>query len=141
MGTGEQTPEDRVVRQAGRRARLDEAMARDGKVCVWCRTPFDDRWAKPTTEHLVPRIKGGPSWLENEMAACQRCNKDRGHQSISVWVEECRARGWEPRTDEIHARLLALQAIIARRGGQRRARRYIDGQLRRLEKHRETASD
>ena len=134
MGTGEQQPGHSVVRQAGRRARLSEAISRDGDVCVWCRSPFDDRWVKPTTEHLVPKIKGGPSWLENEMAACHRCNKARGHRGISDWVAECRARGWEPRTDQIHSRLLALQSIIAQRGGQRRARRYIDGQLRRLNK-------
>ena len=38
------------------------------------------RFVTPTTEHVVPRLKGGPSWPENEVAACRRCNSERGHR-------------------------------------------------------------
>lgn len=125
------------VRQAGRRARLQQVISRDGGRCVWCRQEFDQRWIVPTTEHMVPRIKGGPSWLENEMAACKRCNSQRGHQGLGSWVVECEARGWKPNVTQIRTRLLELKSAIEERGGQRRARRYLDSQLRRLEKHRE----
>ena len=35
-------------------------LERDGNDCVWCRRAFDNHLVLPTTEHLVPRIKGGP---------------------------------------------------------------------------------
>jgi len=86
----------------------------------------------PTTEHVVPRLKGGPSWAENEVAACGRCNRERGHRGAVDWLEECRRRGWTPDADRLARALTDLAAAIAGRGGQRRARPYLDGQLRRL---------
>lgn len=47
-------------------------------------------------------------------------------------MEECERRGWEPRREVVSARLLELRDAIAERGGQRRARPYLDAQLRRL---------
>lgn len=114
-----------------RAARLALAIARDGNDCTWCRRPFTDR-VTPTTDHLVPRVKGGPSWLENEVAACRRCNRERGHLSPSAWLAECERRGWRPDTDRVARTLVALTEAIATRGGQRRARPYLEGQLRRL---------
>ncbi len=64
-------------------------MKRDGSMCVWCRRDIDTDLVAATTEHLVPRIKGGPSWLENEVAACRRCNGERGHRTPAEWIEEC----------------------------------------------------
>ncbi|GAB2474510.1 HNH endonuclease [Jatrophihabitans fulvus] len=117
--------------QPSRAARLDAALTRDGATCVWCGRAFGDL-VRPTTEHLVPRVKGGPSWAENEVAACRRCNGERGHVPLAHWVEECRRRGWDPDVARIVGRLRALEDAIARRGGQRRARPYLAGQLRRL---------
>jgi 5-methylcytosine-specific restriction endonuclease McrA len=117
--------------QAGRADRLRSAIARDGATCVWCSRQFTDL-VRPTTDHLVPRIKGGPSWLENELAACRRCNSERGHQGIAQWTEECRRRGWQPDVPRILRALHALDAAIATRGGRRRARPYIAHELRRL---------
>jgi len=81
---------------------------------------------------VVPRLKGGPAWPENEVAACRPCNRARGHASPSDWLAACENRGLEPRRDLIVARLRELRDAIAARGGQRRARPYLDGQLRRL---------
>ena len=75
---------------------------------------------------------GGPSWVENEVAACYRCKADRGHRTLGHWVAECEQRGWEPDRVMVVDRLLALEATIEQRGGQRRARRWIEAQLRRL---------
>jgi hypothetical protein len=118
---------DRPARVARLRAVLD----RDGDTCVWCGRVFDPL-LPPTTEHVVPRLKGGPSWVENEVAACRRCNSDRGHRSPVDWLEECRRRGWEPDERRLAQALTALADAIAREGGQRRARPYLDAQLRRL---------
>jgi hypothetical protein len=83
-------------------------------------------------EHLIPRVKGGPAWLENELAACRPCNRARGHKAPVAWLEDCEARGLEPNREVVARTLVALRDAIAERGGQRRARPYLDGQLRRL---------
>lgn len=115
-----------------RRDRLAEIIDRDGARCVWCRRHVDTDLVRATTEHVVPRVKGGPSWLENEVAACARCNRQRGNRTPAEWLDECRARGWEPDAAAVLASLERLEAAIEARGGQRRARRYVDSQLRRL---------
>ena len=114
-----------------RAARLQVALDRDGPTCVWCGREFDEL-VVPTTEHLVPRVKGGPSWLANEVAACRRCNRQRGHQSLSQWIDECRRRGWQPDLARVQSALAGLEEEIQDRGGQRRARPYIAHQRRRL---------
>jgi len=119
------------VPEPDRATRLLAALARDGATCIWCGRAFDEL-VRPTTEHLVPRVKGGPSWLENEVAACRRCNRDRGHRSLAEWAEECRRRGWTPDLRRVQRALAELDAAIAARGGQRRARPYIAHQRRRL---------
>jgi hypothetical protein len=80
----------------------------------------------------VPRLKGGPAWAENELAACRACNRARGHTAPVVWLEDCEARGLTPNRAAVERGLVALRDAIAVRGGQRRARPYLDGQLRRL---------
>jgi len=120
--------------QLGRAARLERIVGRDGPTCVWCGREFGGLLV-PTTEHVVPRLKGGPSWLENEVAACRRCNRDRGHVSPAEWLAECSRRGWSPDVDRLHRVLRSLEQAIAARGGQRRARPYVAAQLRRLARH------
>lgn len=121
--------------QLDRAARLHAAITRDGDTCVWCARRFD-HFVVPTTEHLVPRVKGGPSWLENEVAACRRCNSERGHTTPAQWLEQCRQRGWTPDVARVIGVLSTLEQVIAQRGGQRRARPYVAAQLRRLDRPR-----
>ncbi len=117
--------------QPGRADRLRTAALRDGEHCVWCRRPCTGL-VRATTDHLVPKVKGGPSWLENEVVACRRCNAERGHRSPAGWLAECERRGWEPDSAAVVRALTALDRAIAERGGQRRARPYLAAQLRRL---------
>ncbi|MGY1809212.1 HNH endonuclease [Blastococcus sp. SYSU D00669] len=117
--------------QLDRADRLDAILERDGPTCVWCGRAFGPL-VRPTTEHVVPRVKGGPSWLENEVAACRRCNADRGHRTPADWLTECERRGWAPDEPRLVRTLTALEVAIARTGGQRRARPYLESQLRRL---------
>ncbi|HSL59120.1 MAG TPA: HNH endonuclease [Acidimicrobiales bacterium] len=123
---------DRAGAEPNRRERLEQVLERDGARCVWCALPIDSDLVRATTEHVVPRIKGGPSWIENELAACARCNRQRGHTTPADWLDECERRGWEPDRAAVVGALEALAAAIAERGGQRRARPYIAAQLRRL---------
>jgi len=129
-------------RSLARPDRLALILQRDGPECVWCRKPLalpnDPRAgrtrARATTDHVVPRLKGGPSWIENEVAACGRCNRTRGHRSPAVWLDECERRGDKPNRQAVAAALQALDTAIATNGGQRRARAYVATQLRRLAK-------
>jgi HNH endonuclease len=122
--------------QPDRVARLDAVLERDGATCTWCARPFA-ALVRPTTDHVVPRLKGGPSWLENEVAACGRCNSERGHRAPVPWLEECERRGWRPDAPRIARALTDLAGAIDRDGGQRRARPYLDAQLRRLRRRTE----
>ena len=106
-------------------------MERDGPRCTWCRRTCDGL-VRGTTDHLVPRVKGGPSWLENEVLSCARCNRERGHTSPADWLDECRRRGWQPDVTAVLRVLRSLEEAITERGGQRRARPYLATQLRRL---------
>lgn len=117
-----------------RRQRMEIILSRDGNECVWCRREINTELVKATTEHVVPRIKGGPSWLENEVAACSRCNRQRGHLTPAEWIDECERRGWEPNRQLVVQRLQQLKEAIREKGGQRRARPYVESQLRRLTK-------
>ncbi|GGM18440.1 HNH endonuclease [Nakamurella endophytica] len=117
--------------QPGRAQRLEQVLLRDGASCLWCGRPFAGL-VVPTTDHLVPQVKGGPSWLENEVAACRRCNGQRGHRSPSSWAAECAARGWPVDLAAVRRHLLSLDDAIRARGGQRRARHYVEQQLRRF---------
>lgn len=119
------------ARERGRAGRLLTAVDRDGATCIWCGRAFGP-YVRATTEHVVPRVKGGPSWTENEVAACARCNRERGHRGAVDWLEECSRRGWSPDVARLARTLTALEAAIATRGGQRRARPHLDAQLRRL---------
>ena len=121
-----------AARGLPRTERLRLILDRDGHECVWCRRPVElgDRFA--SIDHLVPRLKGGPAWIENELCACRGCNRKRGHRSPAAWLDECEARGLEPNRAAVVRSLRSLDVAIAERGGQRRARPYLAGQLRRL---------
>lgn len=90
------------------------------------------RLVRPTREHVIPRVKGGPDWPENLVAACPACNRDRGANSPVQWLDEVRARGRTPRPDVVHAALVALAERIRRDGGARRARGPLRAELRKL---------
>jgi HNH endonuclease len=115
-----------------RAERLRRILERDGGECVWCRRPLSPGDRNLSLEHLIPRLKGGPAWLENELAACRPCNRARGHAAPVAWLEDCEARGLAPNREVVARTLVALRDAIAERGGVRRARPYLDGQLRRL---------
>jgi 5-methylcytosine-specific restriction endonuclease McrA len=121
------------VLQPDAKQRLRLALERDGARCVWCARELRGL-VEATREHLVPRAKGGPSWLENEVPACRRCNRERGHRGVAEWLEECVRRGWHPDVAAVERSLTALEHAIGERGGQRRARVYAEAQRRRLAK-------
>ena len=54
------------------------------------RSPFDDRWVKPTTEHLVPNQGGQLARERNGAAIGAARERPSGHQRLG---RRCRARG------------------------------------------------
>jgi hypothetical protein len=112
--------------------RLARILERDGAACVWCGRELWLGHRDLSVEHVVPRLKGGPAWAENEVAACRSCNRARGHAGPVQWLDACEARGLRPDRARIARRLAELRRAIGERGGQRKARPYLDGQLRRL---------
>lgn len=112
-------------------AHLGVIVERDGDGCVWCSRPFDDQ-VPPTREHVIPRVKGGPSCLENEVAACARCNRERGHASPVQWLDVVAAAGRTPRREVIEAALIRLAIAVAERGGAWRARKALAAELRKI---------
>lgn len=119
------------MEQLDRAERLALVRVRDGDTCAWCGRDLSGL-VTATTDHVIPRVKGGPSWLENEVAACRRCNGQRGHTGAVEWLEECRRRGWSPDADRLRRVLESLQRAVTARGGQRRARPHLVAQLRRM---------
>jgi hypothetical protein len=85
-----------------------------------------------TFEHVIPRLKGGPAWIENEVAACSSCNRRRGHLAASSYLDDCETRGLQPNRVAIAASLGRLAAAIEQRGGARRARPHLQRELKRL---------
>ncbi len=106
-------------------------VARWGGRCTWCSATFGRR-VRATREHLLPRVKGGPTWPENLVPACARCNRERGTASAVQWLDEVRQRGRRPRTAVVEASLLAVRDRIRREGGARRIRPALAAELRKL---------
>ena len=77
--------------QPARAVRLLAVLERDGPTCIWCGRAFAAHVA-PTTEHVVPRVEGGPSRLENEVAACGRCNGERAQPYLDAQLRRLRRR-------------------------------------------------
>lgn len=115
-----------------RAERLRWAQRRDGEACVWCGRALPLGHRDASLEHVVPKLKGGPAWPENEVTACRQCNRRRGHTAPVAWLAACEDRGWTPDRGAIERALRRTAAAIEARGGQRKARPYLDGQLRRL---------
>ena len=51
------------------------------KQCVYCGSIAD-----LTTDHLIPRSRGGDESADNVVLACQPCNASRGEKGIFEWL-------------------------------------------------------
>ena len=49
--------------------------------CVFCRATLD-----LTTDHLIPRSRGGDDSGDNVVLACQPCNASRGGKGVFEWL-------------------------------------------------------
>lgn len=123
----------RDTRQMNSEARLDHLLDLGEWRCAWCGYDLTRTNARPTRDHVVPRIKGGPTRLENEVASCGSCNQKRGHVSPSQYVESSRRdRGLDPNAGLVADQLDALAAAIEREGGMRKIRDYVIREAKRV---------
>lgn len=57
-----------------------------GRKCHWCGSPTrlvqEDSWDRATTDHIMPRYKGGTNDESNLVSACNRCNNRRNHEDM-----------------------------------------------------------
>jgi hypothetical protein len=51
------------------------------KECVFCRLPSD-----LTTDHLIPKSRGGDDSADNVVLACQSCNTSKGDKGVFEWL-------------------------------------------------------
>lgn len=120
-------------RQLPAAARLERLLELGGRRCAWCGFDLAKPSARPTRDHVVPKIKGGPTRLENEVAACGSCNRLRGHASPSQFIASSRRdRGLDPDAELVARQLESLSSAIDREGGMRRIRDYVKRELRRV---------
>ena len=123
----------RDTRQMSPEARLDHLLELGEWRCAWCGYDLEKSNARPTRDHIVPKVKGGPTRLENEVASCSSCNNKRGNDSPSQFIESSRRdRGLEPNAALVADQLDALDAAIARDGGMRKIRDYVTREAKRV---------
>ena len=54
---------------------------RDRNLCLYCGGHFHD--TELTRDHVVPRSRGGADSWDNVVAACRRCNHQKGHRLLA----------------------------------------------------------
>ena len=120
-------------RQLSPAARLEHLMGLGEGKCTWCGFDLAKPNARPTRDMLVPKLKGGPARLENEVAACSSCNQLRGgRHSPSQFIEASRnERGLQPNAALIADQLDSLDEAIQREGGMRKIRDYVTREAKR----------
>jgi hypothetical protein len=85
---------------------LDDVIARDGPLCVWC---GHEPWRSDlTAEHLLPRARGGRGVVENLAAACRGCNKRRRTRAVAAFARAQLDEGRAVRLDVLSAALARL---------------------------------
>src|SRR5277367_354339 len=66
------------------KTRREYLWIKEGKKCHWCSRPTrmvnDTSWDKATTEHVIPKYKGGTNDESNLVSACNRCNNRRSYE-------------------------------------------------------------
>ena len=67
---------------------------RDRNLCLYCGNEFLD--CDLTRDHVVPRSRGGSDCWDNVVAACKRCNHQKGHRLLSDTAIELLALPYVP---------------------------------------------
>jgi|SRR5579883_326384 5-methylcytosine-specific restriction endonuclease McrA len=61
-----------------------QVLADAGHRCGYCHSVERLTGMTPSTEHLIPRVAGGPTVRENLWRSCRACNEQKGAQLQAV---------------------------------------------------------
>ena len=114
----------------GRRRRLELILERWADVCGaagWSTLRW--LWQPPSTSFHASRVDRRGSKTRLRPAGAATAPR---YRNLVDWADECTGNGWSVDRDRLVRALEALQVRIAEQGGQRKARPYIQSQLRRL---------
>lgn len=125
----------------------------EGKKCHWCgrETRLCDEldWDQATTDHVVPRYKGGSDDESNLVSACRLCNNRRSHEDAKGLADGSLLGSYMPKSSGANSpkgRFIALsrdnkKSIMAGLYAKPVVRRSIEDVLReqRDQAHREIA--
>ena len=75
-------------------------------VCAYCATDAT------STDHLIPRLRGGPEDADNHVPACRSCNSSKGSKDVFTWAQ---SKGFFPL--EIGKRYIRLAWLWSSRMG------------------------
>lgn len=105
-------------------AKISTLLERDGKICSLCglemklpKKKRSNHFLRPTRDHIIPLVHGGPNDMENIQLAHAACNSRRGDMP----VEEFRKLNYKPTTrskrkgtinEELTARRVRREAIF-----------------------------
>ena len=71
---------------------------RDRNLCLYCAGHFQD--TELTRDHVQPRSRGGEDTWDNVVAACKRCNHQKGHRLLAETKLELLALPYVPNFPE-----------------------------------------
>lgn len=63
--------------------REDQKQMAAGKVCIYCGEKKELHF-----DHLIPKSKGGPDNIHNQVLACRKCNTSKSNKDIFEWYED-----------------------------------------------------
>lgn len=75
--TAPDVQQEKVERNAKRAKRAKLRMLKTHPFCHWCDEPLTRETA--TLEHIIPLKRGGLDHHNNMTLACEKCNRERGH--------------------------------------------------------------
>ena len=69
---------------------ISDLVFKQGGRCAICNGKFSER-LKPTIDHIIPIIKGGPHIASNVQALCRSCNAKKGSKILTQTVNNRKA--------------------------------------------------
>ena len=61
----------------------DQKQLKEGKTCIYCGCEIDLSY-----DHIIPKSKGGPDNIHNQVLACKKCNTSKGNKDIFEWYQD-----------------------------------------------------
>lgn len=66
-----------------------KALLTEGKICAYCGKPSD------TTDHIIPKSKGGPDIKQNLVPCCKSCNSSKKDKDIADFLNDSKFYKWQ----------------------------------------------